>query len=521
MTRVLVLAALFMALCSRPCDAANLCVKSGGNDNTAKGSISYTGVEATSTCWATIGRAMWGSATRTSPSASAAADADDTVYVFGATYSYSASVCPDGSQCRFSVLYNPTNQGTSGHYLTISCIGTCILAAQHWNGPAAGCSARDYVKWIADISLSYSWQITSYAPMDDNAPSTSVDIAADTGPVVLYGSAGCWAEGFVLNGGDPVDPYPGLNENYPGIRVENCNTCVVRNNDVEYFTETGSHGVGVQNYHSPSVLVEHNYLAHNGTGYTVKNNVDGSGIASGTVRYNLVTAVDFCFSMSIADPMGILFHETNHVIYQNVCTNSQHLFFSAAEDSFDSADLFNNSAYNLSGAVIYLGTYKNGTRFWNNIVSGSAYGLYSDNANAMPAASELDLEHDVWHSATTYYHDGSGNQAFATFNSNHAGQNSDDPAATTSDPRYANPSNGDLRLCTAVALPHASCVGASPAINMGVDALDLDSDSNTTENINAGAYLTGSEHIGLDTSGTLISSGPILPQFSRKLRKVL
>lgn len=37
------------------------------------------------------------------------------------------------------------------------------------------------------------------------------------------------------------------------------------------------------------------------------------------------------------------------------------------------------------------------------------------------------------------------------------------------DPLFANPAGEDFRLCTASGVPHASCTGASPAINAGLD----------------------------------------------------
>src|SRR5690606_15483338 len=94
------LAALSMVLTVSLADAKVLYVdRNTGNDATT-----YEANSATSP-WATIGRATWGSTNRSSPNASQAARAGDTVIVRAGTYSTA------GTDVRYDPAYNPANSG--------------------------------------------------------------------------------------------------------------------------------------------------------------------------------------------------------------------------------------------------------------------------------------------------------------------------------------------------------------------------------------------------------------------------
>lgn len=520
MRRWLVLCAVMLAWIGVPrtSAAANLCVKTGGTNATAKVSINYVaGNESASACWKGLGRALWGSTTRSAPVSGEAAAAGDTVYVFGATYNddNSLNCSPTIGTCRKTVLYEPTNSGSSGNYISIVCIGTCLVTAQDWNGPAVGTASATYVKWYADVSLGYSWQLNGYSVSDDNASATQIDTTPDTGVALCQGT-GCWLEGFDIDGGPDMDVF----DNYTGIRVELCTSCRIRNNRIRSIHAPQSHGVGIETYHSPDLLIEHNDISDVDAGIVHKNNPDLSGTSSGIVRLNLVTAPDqACFVWSI-NRTG---HEDGIITSQNVCQNPVQIAFFFAGSYVTNDLIANNTVYNAPDFLYnkLAAANLNGVRMWNNISHTTTHAIESETTWAS-ADTSIDFEHTVYASNSGDFYTGSDGTlaTLAAFNSAHAGQNTDAAASTSSDPRLANASGGDFRLCTAVALPNASCVGASPALTLGTDAADVDSDSNTTETIAAGAYVTGSEHIGLDTTGTVISSGPILPQFSRKLRKV-
>jgi hypothetical protein len=106
----------------------------------------------------------------------------------------------------------------------------------------------------------------------------------------------------------------------------------------------------------------------------------------------------------------------------------------------------------------------------------------------------------VYYGYTGWFYSGEANKSFSDYLTAYTDQDQASPASITSDPLFANPSGGNYRLCTGSGTPHASCAGASPAIGHGRDINDLDNDSSTTDAINAGAYITGSEVIGRVTS---------------------
>lgn len=490
-----------------PGEAANYCVKTGGSDATVKASISYVaGNEGGSTCWQTIGRALWGATTRSSPSAAQAADAGDTVFVFGGTYSNALNCSGTVGVCKFTVLYGPVNQGTAGNYLTITCVGDCLIAAPDWNGAIVGANARNYIKWYADVSQGHSWQMNAYAPLDDAAAADEVDITADTGPCVCTQATGCWFEGFILDGGDPGDPYPTINENYPAFRVEHGTNVTIRNNDIRNFTETGNHGAAINTYHSSHGTYEHNYISNVGLGHITKDNGSDDGVSSMTIRFNRITDVGYCFAWSMTAEGT----EPTTLVHQNICTNFEIGVFSTGNTgSPRSADIFNNAFHSGSQAGVWVRNLYVSSRFWNNIIHTVPRMLFGDSGDSGPTAAQLDLEHNDYYNATTaFYTGGDGTRTKASFDGAFNGQHDDSPASIETDPLFANTAGDDYRLCTGSGVPHASCAGASPALAIGVDALDLDGDLSTSDTIPAGPYVTGNEVIGVSGDSAAAETVP-------------
>jgi len=79
-------------------------------------------------------------------------------------------------------------------------------------------------------------------------------------------------------------------------------------------------------------------------------------------------------------------------------------------------------------------------------------------------------------------------------------QTGDETNTLTSNPLLVNPSGGDFRICRGNGNPTVACTTASPAINSGRDILDLNANGSTTDTITMGAYITGTEIIGIDTN---------------------
>lgn len=74
-------------------------------------------------------------------------------------------------------------------------------------------------------------------------------------------------------------------------------------------------------------------------------------------------------------------------------------------------------------------------------------------------------------------------------------------------PLFVDPLNGNFRLQS-----------SSPALTLGRDILDLNSNGSTTDVIPAGAYITGTETIGLLSVAVSPTAQPIAP---RNLRIIL
>lgn len=486
--------------------AATLCVGdgSGGDDTTAKGSLNYiAGNEAGSTCYENLIIATWGNANRFTDAdgdTTKAAAAGDTVYVFGGTYDFAGTCTGSGLVCRYEGVYSPVAEGTaSDNLITIICVGTCTLTSDTANSPSIGAFESDYVKWYADRNAGHSWTIVACGEDPTNGATDECTDGSqwaaipDTGPILLGSATGVWVEGVIISSIQTV-----WTDNWEAIRFNFCTNCVARNNSVSDFQNLiGSlNGTCFTVYHSSNFLVEHNECSGSASGWIVKNN--GVGIASGTFRFNKVTDTTInCFVWSIDDPD----FEEDVYIYQNTCDSPGLIGIeSRAQPGALNCRIVNNTFYNMA-AALNLGSY-DGCLVYNNIFHTAARMVYSD-TTSMPASTALDFEHNVYYNTTTEFYEGTdGDEMDLTaFKAAYANQCTVTPLCVDTDPRLANAAAGDFRLCTAAMTPDASCAGESSvrATPLGVDILDLDGDSSTTDNIPPGAYITSgqTEEIGL------------------------
>lgn len=477
--RVLILL-LCVVLAHTSASAADLCVNaSTGSDATAKASIDGSAQDGTGTCWATIGRAAWGSTNRASPNASEAATAGDTVYILGATYDYSGML-----DDRFDAVYNPVNEGTSGNPITFRAVGTVTITAASTNSPVLGCYNRDYIIWTGPFLVD-----------EDN-----IDTRFDTGPVVLTLSVGCQIIGMTING-ITAD----WNDNHNGIRVEGSSDCVIQNNTIDGFRKDNDNhnGSGVTLYGSADCLIEHNVFTDSGSGIFFKDTGSTAEQSGHIVRYNWLS-VDECFVWSHVTEGST---EGASHIYQNVGVGCEMgaRFIGATDDV-----VANNTFYSFTNnGCFYMNSTgdTSGVRFYNNICMSSPYMVLMQ-STTMPADTVADLEHNVYRSATTAFYNGTdGNRTFASYKAAYTDQDQDSPASIDSDPLFVDASGNDFRLCTGSGTPEAGCSGASPALALGVDILDLDGDTATDDAIPAGACVTGDEVIGLTTGGMSCASG--------------
>jgi hypothetical protein len=421
-----------------------------GNDAT-----SYSANSA-SAPWRTIGRASWGSTSRTSTNANEAARAGDTVHIAAGTYTTT------GTGERYGIAYQAVNNGTAAAPITFVAEGLVTLTYSSGVGPVIGSYGSDYITW------------RGFTINEAQATSTS-----DTGPVVVGDARGVVIEGNTITGlGNN-----GRQDNYVGVRIDGCTDITVRNNRIRNFLGFGRNSSGIMTYYSGRVLIERNEIVNAGSGIYLKANITNTDWI--TVRFNVIRNIqDAAIDIHRAPTTAA----APTRIYQNIIRDSVsgiqiHGFDSGSTDASNAKivnNTFVNNQYNLH--ILYPMRTNAGHIFWNNVISGGQYGIYMEAAADGLVESRMDIEHNVYNSPTMAQvstNNYSLSSWKSTFNMDNA-----TPAGLATLTLFLD-LLGDLKL-----LP------LSPARTAGVDVLDLDHDGSTTDVIPAGAYITGSEVIG-------------------------
>lgn len=448
-------------------EAAAKCVNgSTGNDAT-----SYASNNGTSSCWQTLGRAVWGSTTRSSPNTGEAAQAGDTVTVAAGTYGEGTATGSSGTV----PLYNPANSGTSGNVITFACASSraCILTSSNYEGPVLGAYQRDYITWDGfQIDESNTNQI------------------ADSGVAIIRESDYVTLNDIRIIGG--VGNWGGTN--HDGIRVEFATFFTVTESEISGVSgDNGTNDMGMVVYVSNNGLVERNHFHDNEGAQFAEKTCQNGGTNycfNNVYRYNLIAGTGRSgagfFVSAGGDPAG-----TGGVglrFYSNILTDLEQAItlapLVATTGTLKDYTIANNVIYDCNYAVYSGGTNRDGTaKFWNNIFSVVNYVYVDEGASDAFGAGGYTLEHNVYHSvATSFAQISFGNQSLATFKSNY-GTDAASPASVTTDPVFVNAAGGDFHLDT-----------GSSADNLGrvVDSIG-GTDGDT---IDAGAYITGSETIG-------------------------
>lgn len=483
----LALVLLVCVLWSAPAQAQNLYVNNTGSPACSDATVKASNDAANP--WCTIGRAAWGSTNRAAPNTGEAVDEGETVLVTGGTYDSAVTI-----DANDNVLYRPVNSGTTGNYVTFTCVGVCVLTASALKGPIIGSSTADFVKWFADRSTGSYWSILACAkdPAGSGCAADTVATHRDTGPVVCAGVEACWVEGVTINGGDPI----AYDDNYNGIQWEECADCTARNNVMLNYTQapplvTSRNQSCITIYESTDGLLEHNTCDTAGAFVYFKDTSTAAPQAGHVFRFNYGSNVlQFAaFSHVTGDPEG------RSDVYQNIGVGLQAAIrvIGAQGDA-----IYNNTFFSMSAACLSTNNNANvsGVYFWNNICYTSASRMIvAQDGAAMPAAATLSSEHNVYNvfTAAQFYNGSDGNRTFASYLATYTDQDQASPASVNSDPRLANVASSNFRLCTGVNTPVSGCAGASPAIDLG---RTIDGGATT----NAGAYITGTECIGLQVN---------------------
>ena len=371
---------------------------------------------------------------------------------------------------RYDVLYNPVNSGTSGGAIVFVADGAVAVQAPAWGGPVIGASSRDHVRWTGPFLVDEAAILT----------------APDTGPVVFVNTTGSGVDGATIHGSGAL-----WADNHVGVRFDSCNQCFVRNTRIDNFkslqTATSRNGSGVMLYDSDDTLIEHNDISNCGSGIYIKAVFLTSSQDRTVVRFNAIHDV-------LAQGL-IMQHTTDGRVYQNVIRDNPIGILFSGDDRPGhhprNGIVANNTLDGNSTGVLYNGVREN-LRFWNNIITNSATAHYSDGATP----GNVRIEHNDYGGITGHFARFRG--VGYTFSDWRDAFSHDDaaPASITRDPLYANGPSDDFRLCAGPRTPVRACSRTSPAWTLGIDLLDLDGDTSTSDTVPAGAYVTGNESVG-------------------------
>ena len=487
-------------------EAKILCVNGAtGNDATT-----YAANNGTDVCWQTIGRAAWGSTNRDTPNSSQAAAAGDVVRIAPGVYTTpgrNAGSDGLGGGARFALTYNPVNTGTSGNPIRFECttIRGCHLrhTAGTW-GPMIGASKegptqRNYIHWsgfVLDAQFNVGF--------------------CDSGHVLFYGEStstlqlgGLIENSELIGQTDPSRDGGGVctssdPNNYDGVRLEYASGTLVRNNVIRNFgglplvqTSRDHNHAGVTTYNSTGITIEQNEISNSGSGVYLKANISTAPSAH-TVRYNRIYDVE----------RGVIVHRSPGsavlpvLIYQNIISDAddeavQLLAFTGTSVSDPlHVKVINNTFYNcVRSGFEWTGSSSlanAGHVFWNNIVQGGDRSINLGSA-AHVAPDRLDAEHNLYNGFLEFALIGVAPTTFDTWKATH-GQDTDDGGSADGvsgvNPNFVNAGSGDFHL-----------QAGSPALTLGRVHPTYSIGGAAGATIPSGAYITGSETIGVVADG--------------------
>jgi parallel beta-helix repeat protein len=471
------LAPLLLALWAGAAHAKNLYVNNSGSP-ACSDSTTYAANDAANP-WCLIGRAAWGSTSRASPNAGQAATAGDVVLITAGTYVTDGyTVGPPG--CRDDVALQPANGGTSGNPITFRGVGVVnIRLGSGFYGPTIGTNGTNYITWD-------NVRIDETAAAGESCP--------DTGPVVLWGTTGSKIINSVIRGTNKT-----WGDNYNAIRMEAVSNCTIANNELYGFTGNwGRNMVGIMLYDTDNCVVEHNYIHGNQTGIFIKGDHTGFLQFNNTFRLNWIED-NGSAGIELSAAKGSL-------IYQNVIRNHTAWQIRGYADSTQNDDITisNNTLIGNDGASAGIGMYCStpcalvfaNLRVFNNIISGT----FGEAVNNGPITSlgNSNWQHNLYFPSGAWGSINGSQISFATWQGTWAMDGVSPAGISGSNPSFVSTTYpGGYKLN-----------GGSPAANLGVDILDLNNNASTTDNVNAGAYITGNEVIGPTAGGPPLLGPP-------------
>jgi hypothetical protein len=443
-----------------------------------------------------VGHALPGST-----NSSAAAQTGDTIVVCAGDTQSAV-----GRNARLSPAFNPANAG-----VTISCAtrGSCTLTLSSQAGPVAGCAVKNNTVW------------DGFVINGSDAPTYS-----DTGLVDVYNASGCVIRYMTLTGDpDYADPNPngcsGECGNHGLIRLEEAVSPWVHHNTLNANPINGiktANGASIEGYDSRDVLIEYNTINDAGAGVFAKGDQDADSQPQQNwiVRFNLIRNVGNV-AETTNNPCLYIQADRSGQWYQNIChassaalTNIGVLIFGFAAngenpnvpvdigvtnnvlDGFGYGLALESQGSSCNTASIQ---YEN-IRFFNNIILNGLHAIGSQNCTGLGSPAEVESEHTIaFGFSSNFVNLGGTTRTLATWKSTELQDTAtgNGAAGTSVDPQMT--SSTDYH-------PLAAYVATQ-----GVDILDLDGDASTTDAIPAGAYVTGSETIGV--GGATVAPPPM------------
>lgn len=451
------------SLCPRSADSKTLYV----NGTTGSDSVSYA-TNSESTPWRTIGRAVWGSSSYSSPNAAQAAQPGDVVLISQGIYWEGNGGDTNPTGARYRVILNPANSGTASQPITIRGVGTVeIRIINGVRGPMIGCNSRNYVIWDNVF-------------IDD----TYGGSREDTGPVVFHATTGCQLINSTVMGhnGSYHWGYPTYGANYRLVSIDgNSSYVLIRNNRISR-AKLGT-GPGGQNeacimlYDASDNIMEHNVLDDCGTGIFVKD-LPNTTLDRNILRFNLVTN---CHSGGLRVHGYYTRAPRDNRVYQNIVRGCDtgagiRVGWGAATNTL----VVNNTLVNNGGGGIYLqSTDMVNTQIYNNVVVGPGPAVFGT-TNATPGTQSFTANRNLYYNVSPFAnYDGTTytwSQWQTTF-----GKDPNSPHGIN--PLFINASANDYRLQS-----------GSQALTLGRAVGGIGGSDGTV--IPAGAYITGNEVIG-------------------------
>jgi hypothetical protein len=442
--------------------------------------------------WCTIGRAAWGSTTRSSPNAAEAAQAGDTVYVDAGTYTVA------GSNMDNAPTYDPVNAGTSdSNRIIFKGVGTVVLRYSSGRGPMIGATSVDGVGTRSDY---ITWD--GFTIYDADAPQWTNSGDSSVGNARCSYVIGCVLQNNTFYGNLST----GAGNNYAAIWLagngyggSGGSMNVVRNNTIKNYlnfgTEFHHNAPAIMTYGTWDSIIEHNDIENCGAGIHIKGYINRNN----TIRRNLI----------YSGGAGIVLGTTTgtHRVYQNVVRNSRGgvKFQNHGEGFKGNYYVVNNTfvnngvdndessvgAYSLhvSGVTGLEGVYIQNNIHYRNAGStavGASWWFWD-------AWGVTHLDNNVYYQVTRYKRSATDYSTLASWRSAIGGcpGAGNDCSSITADPQFTNAGTHDYRL-----------QAGSPANNLGVDVLDLNGNSSVSDVIPAGAFVPGTPTPGRQPIGT-------------------